>query len=127
MTLGSLNGKRPNVRIAFYALTSKHSTLRRYPYLTAVLSVAIAISFVFVVRWLFNFPPLILFAGAVAFCFQVLGLRPGLLALLLSALTADFFFVEPVLTLTHHSLILGAYYLAAAVLCGLLARRSIAH
>ena len=39
----------------------------------------------------------------------------GLVALLLAALVSDFFFVEPVLTITRHSLILAAYYSVAAL------------
>ena len=55
MNLGDLNGKRPNVTVALYDSSPKQSTLRRYPYLTAVLIVAIASMFVFVVRCLLSF------------------------------------------------------------------------
>jgi hypothetical protein len=79
------------------------------------------------VRWLFNFPPLILFAGVVAFCFHVVGLRAGLFAFLLSVLTAGFFFVEPLLILTRHSLILGVYYLTAAAASLFFTRKLIRH
>jgi len=70
---------------------------------------------VFVIDRLFGFPPLIILGGAPAICFVVLGVRPGLVALLLAALVSDFFFVEPVLTITRHSLILAAYYSVAAL------------
>jgi K+-sensing histidine kinase KdpD len=89
--------------------------------------VAVAALSVFAVQWLFKFPPLIIFAGAVAICFLVLGVRPGLLALLLSALVSDFFFVEPVLTFTRHSFVLGVYYLGAAVVSRFFTRKSIHH
>ena len=88
---------------------------------------AVAALSVFAVQWLFKFPPLIIFAGAVAICFLVLGVRPGLLALLLSALVSDFFFVEPVLTFTRHSFVLGVYYLGAAVVSRFFTRKSIHH
>ena len=113
------------MKVFIEAPSGKPSALSRHPYATAVLIVAAAALSVFVVQWLFKFPPMIMFAGAVAICFPVLGVRPGLLALLLSVLVADFFFIEPLLTLTRHSFILGAYYLGAAMLCQFFTRESI--
>jgi K+-sensing histidine kinase KdpD len=127
MIFGNLNGKRPNVKVVIHAPSDKQSTPRRHPYVTAVLVVAVASLSVFVARWLFDFPPMILFAVAVAFCFQVLGIRSGLFALLLAVLTADFFFVEPLLTLTRHSFILGLYYLTAAAASLFFTRKMIRH
>ena len=95
-------------------------TFTHYPYTASVMVVMAAGFAVFVIDLLLGFPPLIILGGAPAICFVMLGVRPGVVALLLSALMSDFFFVDPVLTFTRHSLILTAYYsIAAAVSFGL--------
>ena len=94
---------------------SNQWSFTRHPYTASVMVVMAAGFAVFVIDRLVGFPPLIILGGAPASCFVMLGVRPGLLALLLSALMSDFFFVEPVLTFTRHSLILTAYYSVAAV------------
>ena len=50
-----------------------------------------------------------------AVCFVTLGVRPGLLSLLLSVLASDFFFVEAVLTFTSYSFLFAASYSVAAL------------
>lgn len=97
-SFGSSNGRRSRLTVVIDSPSGKPSMLRRHPYATVVIVVAIAALSVFVVQWLFKFPPMIIFAGAVAICFPLLGVRPGLLALLLSVLVADLFFIEPLLT-----------------------------
>lgn len=130
MSFGNPNGRRPHLKLVIDAPRSKPLMLQRHPYVTAILVVAVAAFSVFIVQSVFKFPPLIIFAGGVVICCLVLGTRPGLLALLLSALVSDFFFVEPVLRLTHHSFVLGMYYLGAlgaAVVSLLFTRKLIRH
>jgi len=88
---------------------------RLHPYGTVLFIVVAAGLLVFAVESMLNFPPFLAFAAAVAVCFVTLGVRPGLLALILSALASDFFFIEPRWTFTRYSVQFGMYYLAAAV------------
>jgi K+-sensing histidine kinase KdpD len=101
MSFGNPNGRRPRLKQVIAPRPRKPSPLRRHPYITAILLVAVAALSVFLVQSLLKFPPLIIFAGAVGFCFPVLGVRPGLLALFLSVLVADFLFIGPLLTNVH--------------------------
>jgi K+-sensing histidine kinase KdpD len=98
-------------------------TFARHPYATSLLIVLVAGLIVFVIDQLTGFPPLIILGGAPAICFVMLGVRPGLVALLLAALISDFFFVEPVLTFTRHSFVLTAYYSVAALVSFKLIKR----
>ena len=93
MIFSNSNGKRPPLKVVavLVARSGKPSALRRHPYATAVLTVAVAALSVFVVQWLFKFPLMMMFAAPAAICFPVLGVRPGLLALLRSVVVADFF------------------------------------
>ena len=77
---------------------------------------------VFIIDSLAGFPPLIVLGGTGVACLTTLGVRPGILALLLSVLISDFFFVEPLLTLTRYSLVLGGYYSFGAVVAWYVSR-----
>ena len=67
----------------------------RYGFAAAI--VLLAYVFVLLGDLLLMFPPLILFAAAVAATFILAGPRPGLFALALATLLSDFFFVRPTL------------------------------
>lgn len=114
MRLGNNNG-RGKLFTPIDAPSRQASILVRQPYAATVLAVTIAVLCVIVSKWLAGFPPLILLGATPAICFVVLGFRAGFLAVLLSALASDFFFVEPVLTFTRHSFLLAAYYSVAAL------------
>jgi K+-sensing histidine kinase KdpD len=103
------------------------SLLLRYPYAAAVIAVMAAGLCVFIVDVLVGFPPLIVLAGAAAVCVTVLGVRAGAVALVFSALISDFFFVEPVLTLTRNTFILGAFYSLGALICRRILRKPSYH
>ena len=96
---------------------------RRHPYFTAVFVVLAAALLVTIIDQLFDFPPFLAFACAVAMCFVMQGVRPGLLALILSVVVSDLFFIEPLWTFTRYSFVFAGYYLAAAVALRFFARR----
>lgn len=122
MSIGNSNG-RPSARRFITRIESATAPLRRHPYRTVILVVIAAATLVFIVESMLDFPPFLAFAGAVGVCFVVLGVRPGLLALVLSAVVSDFLFIEPLWTFTRHSFVLAAYYLAAASAFRFFARR----
>lgn len=97
----------------------------RHPYVTSALAVIATALCIFMVKVLIGFPPLILFGFAAVACLVVLGVRAGVLALAFSALTGDFFFVEPLLAFTRHSFVLGAYYSLGILIAGCVVRKLI--
>lgn len=96
---------------------------RRYGF--AVTSVLIAYGLVTLGNHLFSFPPLIIFAAAVAAALTLAGLGPGLLALALATLLSDFFFVRPafVFSLDWQVFRLSLLYLFGALLSAFISRR----
>jgi len=89
------------------------------PYGTAVVLVALAFLLTFVLRYFFPYPVLFLFFAAVMVSAWFGGTGPGLFAVLLSTLVADYFFVPP-----FNSFVVNATnvsYFAAFVLCALMA------
>jgi len=83
----------------------------------AVLSVALASGLAAAGDRAFSFPPLILFAAAVAATAAFSGVIPGLLALALATLASDLFFVSPryVFSLDRTVFRLAAFYLLAGL------------
>ena len=74
--------------------------LEDHSYFVAICAVASALAVEFGLnRFLGGFSPYLLFILAISFCSWVGGLRSGLLALVLSAITIDLFFIEPIGTL----------------------------
>ena len=89
------------------------------PYGTAVVLVALAFLLTFVLRYFFPYPVLFLFFAAVMVSAWIGGTGPGLFAVLLSTLVADYFFVPP-----FNSFVVNATnvsYFGAFVLCALMA------
>ena len=121
MTFGR-KGTLPKIRVEMMARRGRRLT--RHPYVAALLFVMVATLCVSVVDQFFQFAPLIMFAAAAGVCFPVLGTRPGVFAVSLSALISDFFFVEPLLVVTRHTVVLGAYYGIFAGISRLVARNS---
>ena len=74
---------------------------------------------------LFGFAPLVLFAAPIALAVAVDGLSLVVIAVVASALIADFLFVEPVHQVTVHAqgLRLSVYFGLCAVIAAILARR----
>jgi K+-sensing histidine kinase KdpD len=90
-----------------------------------LLAVALTGMCVFIVNRLAGFPALVLFGSAAAGCFTLLGIRHSILAILISALVSDFFFVKPFLTFTHASFILGGCYTVMAIVARYIAAMQI--
>ncbi len=98
---------------------------RLFRYCVAAGIVGCAGLFVGLSNWLVGIPPLLLFAGAVALAFLLLGWGPGLLALGLAILVTDFFFVHPTLELSMNLAVLrlALAYAFGAGLSWFVARR----
>ena len=90
----------------------------------AVVSVLLAGVFVAVGNLILTFPPLILFAAAVAITFTLAGAAPGIFALVLATLLSDFFFVRPrfVFSLDSQVFRLSLTYLLAGLLSALISK-----
>ena len=90
----------------------------------AVVSVLLAGVFAAVGNLILTFPPLILFAAAVAVTLTLAGAAPGLFALVLATLLSDFFFVRPsfVFSLNREVFGLSLGYLLAGLLSAFISK-----
>lgn len=120
------NGKPPPWARHSRAPGRENVTFRggRTGYGFAVVSVVLAGVLVTVGDLLFPFPPLILFAAAVAVTLTLAGIAPGLFALVLGTLLSDFFFVRPrfVFSLDWQVFRLSFTYLLAGLLSAVISK-----